>query len=139
MTTFEPLRLDYYQRPVSDNVCFVTPAETFGKLIKLNPRKAHGPDGIPPWLLKENADLFPGPITAILNCTYQECHLPPSWKKADVVVIPKEMLIRDINNHLRPISLTPIQSKLGEEFVVDRFFKAAVLEKIDQNIIWDCT
>ena len=128
MSTFEPLHLDHYHRPVSDNVCIVTPAETFEKLIK-----AYGPDGIPPWLLKENADLFSGPVTDILNCSYQECHLPPSWKKADVVAIPKEKLIQDINNHLRPISLTPILSKLGEEFVVNLFLKPAVLEKIDQT------
>ena len=133
MSTFEPLRLDHYHRPVSDNVCIVTPAEIFEKLIKLNPKKAYGPDGIPPWLLKENADLFSGPVTDILNCSYQECHLPPSWKKADVVAIPKEKLIQDINNHLRLISLTPILSKLGEEFVVNLFLKPAVLEKIDQT------
>ena len=27
MSTFEPLRLDYYYRPVCDNVCIVTPAK----------------------------------------------------------------------------------------------------------------
>ena len=62
MSTFEPLRLEYYHRPVSDNVCVVTPAEIFGKLIKLNPGKVHGPDGIPPWLFEENGDLFSGPV-----------------------------------------------------------------------------
>ena len=61
------------------------------------------------------------------------CDLPPSWKKADVVAIPKKKLIQDINNHLRPISLTPILSKLEEEFVVNLFWKLAVLEKIDQT------
>ena len=34
---------------------------------------------------------------------------------------------------LRPISLTPILSKVGEEFVVDSYIKPAVLAKIDQN------
>ena len=29
MSTFEPLRLDYYHRPVGDNVCILTPAEIF--------------------------------------------------------------------------------------------------------------
>ena len=72
MSTFEPLRLDYYHRPVSDNVCIVKPAEIFEKIIKLNPKKSYGPDGIPPWLLKENADPFSGPVTDILNCSYQD-------------------------------------------------------------------
>ena len=77
MSTFESFRLDYYNRPVCANVCTVTPTETFGKLLKLNLNKAYDPDGILPWLLKENADLFFGPVTDILNCSYQECYLLP--------------------------------------------------------------
>jgi hypothetical protein len=34
----------------------------FAKLSKLNPRKAHGPDGIPTWVLKENADILELPV-----------------------------------------------------------------------------
>ena len=116
----------------------MTPAETLGKLIKLNPRKAYGPDGIPPWLLKENADLFSGPVTDILNCSYQECHLPPSWKKVDVVAIPKEKLIQDINNHLRPISLKPILSKLGG-VCCGPFLETCCFGEDRPNTIWDCT
>jgi hypothetical protein len=44
------------------------------------------------------------------NCRrplYWECTLPPVWKKADVVPIPKEKPIQDINRQLRPISLNP--------------------------------
>ena len=39
--------------------------------------------------------------------------------------------VRDVNKHLRPISLTSILSKLAEEIVVDRFVKPAVLKQID--------
>ena len=99
----------------------------------LTAKKAVGPDGIPPWLLKENADLLGGSVTDILNCSYRECCLPPSWKEADVVAIPKEKSIQDINNHLRPISLTPILSKLAEDFVVNRYLKTAVMERIEKR------
>jgi hypothetical protein len=106
----------------------------FQNLLKLTPKKAHGPDaGIPSWLLKENADLLAGSITAILNCSYRECTLPTVWKKADVVPIPKEKPIQDINRQLRPISLTPILSKLAEEFVVMIYVKPAVMELIDSK------
>ena len=37
----------------------------------------------------------------------------------------------DVNNHLRPISLTPVLSKLAEDFEVDRDVKPAVLAKVD--------
>ena len=42
------------------------------KLSALNPSKVHGPDGIPAWLLKENADLLAGPVSAILNSSFHE-------------------------------------------------------------------
>ena len=41
------------------------------------------------------------------------------------------MPVYDVNNHLRPISLTPIVSKVAEEFVVEQYVKPAVLEKVD--------
>jgi hypothetical protein len=74
----------------SDTVITVASNAVFHTFLKLNPKKARGPDGIPSWLLKENADLFADPIAAILNCSYREYALPPVWKKADVVPIPKK-------------------------------------------------
>ena len=38
-----------------------------------------------------------------------------------------------MNKHLRLKSLTPILSKVGEEFVVDGYIKPAVPAKIDQD------
>ena len=45
--------------------------------------------------------------------------------------LPKQRPVQDINKHLRPISLTPILSKIAEEYVVDTYVKPAVLSKID--------
>ena len=39
----------------------------------------------------------------------------------------------DVNKHLRPISLTPILSKVAEEYVVQDYVKPAVMQKIDPN------
>ena len=101
------------------------------KPIALNPAKASGPDGVPAWLLKENADLLAPVVTDILNCSYLEARLPQSWKLANVAPIPKQTPVYDVNKHLRPISLTPVLSKLAEDFVVDRYVKPAVLAKVD--------
>ena len=38
---------------------------------------------------------------------------------------------REVNKHLRPISLTPILSKMSEAYVVDTYVKPAVLVRID--------
>ena len=105
----------------------------FKKLSALNTNKASGPDGIPSWVLKENADLLAAPVADILNSSFLERRLPTSWKKADITPIPKTSPVSDVNKHLRPISLTPILSKVGEEFVVDGYIKPTVLVKIDQN------
>ena len=59
----------------------VTRDSIYLKLSKLNPKNAQCPDGIPSWLLKENADLLAGPITDIINCSYREGCLPLLGKR----------------------------------------------------------
>ena len=114
---------------LTDTVLTVSSDVVFEKLSKLNPKKAVAHDDIPQWLLKENA----GSVTDILNCSYRECCVPPSRKEADLVAIPNEKSIQDINNHLRPVSLTPILSKLAKDFAVNRYLKPAVMEMIDKR------
>jgi hypothetical protein len=41
--------------------------------------------------------------------------------------------VTDINNHLRPISLTPFLSKSAKDFVVERHLKPAVLARINKS------
>ena len=112
--------------PVSDHSVFM-------KLHFLNPHKAPGPDGISAWLLKENADILAAPVADILNASYQEGHLPYSWKRADITPLNRQTPVSDVNKHLRPISLTPILSKVAEEYVVQDYVKPAVMQKIDPN------
>ncbi|PFX11710.1 G-protein coupled receptor 126 [Stylophora pistillata] len=70
-------------------------------------------------------------VRDILNSSYLEARLPQSWKLANVAPIPKRTPVYDVNKHLRPISHTPVLSKLTEDFVVDRYVKRAVLAKVD--------
>ena len=70
-------------------------------------------------------------VSDILNCSYSVARLPQSWKEADIAPVPKQIPADDVNKHLRPISLTPVLSKLTEDFVVDRYVKPAVLAKVD--------
>ena len=55
------------------------------------------------------------------------------WKWANIIPVPKEKRIQDINRHLRPISLTPTLSKLAGEFVIENYFAPAVLDVINPN------
>ena len=117
----------------SESTLIVTAASVFKKPSAINPIKAQRPDGIPGWLLKEDADLLTNPVQDILNTSYKEDRLPSVWKEANIIPIPKKRPIFDINKHFRPISLTPLLSKLAEEYVVEMFVKPAVPAKIDSQ------
>ena len=102
-------------------------------LKKLNPLKAAGPDGVTNWLSKEYVEILACPVTSVLNSSFAEQRCPPSWKMADVVPVPKQKPVTDINNHLRPISFAPTISKLAEDSVVVHHIGPAVMEVIDPN------
>ena len=137
MTAFTPLATpDAHAHTYTcqqDPLCSISEFSVFKKLLGLNTNKACGPDGIPSWVLKENADLLAAPVADILNSSFLECRLPTLWKKADITPLLKTSPVSDVNKHLRPISLTPILSKVGEEFVVDGYIRPAILAKIDLN------
>ena len=86
---------------------------------------------MPNWLLKEYAVVLADPIHSVFNSTFNEQKLPSSWKLANVIPLPKQKPVTDLNRHLRPISLTPSISKVAEDFVVILFVGPAVLEVID--------
>ena len=133
MEKFEPLSDNpgFQMLSSEDSVVLMTEMSAFKKLVSLNPSKAHGSDEIPGWLLKENADLLTIPICANINCSYQEGRLPSAWIEANVIPVPKQRPIKDVNKHLRPISLTPIISKIAEEHIVETYIKPAVLDILD--------
>jgi hypothetical protein len=68
-----------------------------------------------------------------LNSFYKEEHLSSSWKHADIIPIPKEKPIIEVNKHLRPISLTPSISKVADDYIVTNYIAPAVLEIIDPS------
>ena len=136
MQDFTPLSAETLQQLQDHSTALpfaVTAHAVYLQLASINPRKAPGPDGIPAWLLKENADLLSDTVTDIIKSSFAERRLPPSWKSADIVPIPKQKPIKDVNKHLRPISLTPVLSKVAEEFVVTDHLRPSVLKKIGDN------
>ena len=139
MNTFQPFTSNY-QDPNSPattdhllSTITITESLIFEKLSSIVLTKGTGPDTIPGWLLKENADVLAGPVCKIIYLSYFENRLPPAWKMADVFPIPKQKPIRTINKDLRPISLTPTVSKLAEEVVVEQFIKQAIFKVVDPN------
>ena len=90
---------------------------------KLNIHKASGPYNVHAWLLEKNADILALIVTDIPTQRIR--------RHGFQVLGNRLTKSNDINKHLMPISLTPILSKLAEEFVVDQHAKPAVLAKVD--------
>ena len=110
-----------------------TPWETYNKLKLLSTSKAPGPDDVPNFVYKEYAEILACPISSLINCSLSHQFLPSLWKLANIIPIPKEKVVCDINKHLRPISLTCCLSKLAEEFVIEKFVAPAILKRIDSH------
>ena len=135
MQDFTPLSAETFQLPQDYSTAqpfAVTAHAVYLQLTSINPKKVSGPDGIPAWLLKENADLLSDTVTDIINCSFAESRLPP-WKSADTMPIPKQKPIKYINKHLCPISLTLVLCKVAEEFVVAQHLRPSILKKIGDN------
>ena len=99
------------------DIC-ITPEAVKDKLKKLNPNKAHGPDGIPSRVLKELSEQLALPLSILFNKSLQEGRVPNDWKEAEVVAIFKKGSKHDAGNY-RPVSLTCIACKVMESLVRD--------------------
>ena len=97
---------------------------TLKQLLSLKVNKAIGPDNIPNWFLKDFADTLAGPMCAIQNSSLREAYIPDRWRTANQTPLPKQVPMKDITKHVRPISLTPVPSKLMEAHPVGILKKA---------------
>ena len=87
-------------------------------LSVINERKSVGPDKIPNWLLKDCASIISNPVCSIFNSSIREGHVPKLWKSAEVLPLAKTPQPQFIDSDLRPISLTPVITKVFEGFVL---------------------
>ena len=102
---------------------------TLQALRKVKTNKTTGPDNVPAWILKNNANILAGPLTAIFNSSLREGIIPDTWKSANVIPVPKVNPPNTIEKDVRPISLIPIASKTLESIILNM-----LNEKIEENI-----
>ena len=75
-------------------------------VISFIPSKAPGPDNIPNRIFRDFADILAYSVPVLLKSSFQGQKLPDVRKLANVTPVPKDKPVTDINQHLRPISLT---------------------------------
>ena len=95
----------------------IYPHEVCSKLLKLQTNKAMGPNSIPPRILKEFAYELAEPVTSIFNTSLSSGLVPVLWKDSSIIPIPKAKQTQ-VESDTSPIALTPVLSKVLEDFVV---------------------
>ena len=84
---------------------------------KLKEKKAPGPDGISPRLLKNCASQLAGVFSTIYNWSLQDRKVPTPFKKATIIPVPKKNTISCLNDY-RPVALTAVPMKSFERIVM---------------------
>ena len=91
-------------------------------LINLKPFKATGPDGLPPFILKELAYELAPTFKLLFEASLCQGTLPTDWKSAFVTPIFKKGDPLLASNY-RPVSLTSVPSKVMEHIVSSHIMK----------------
>ena len=88
---------------------------------------ATGLDELPAWFLRLGAPVLAKPISKIFNISLKSSVVPEQWKKAYIRPIPK---IKSplAPSDFRPISITPVLSRILEKLVVQRYVYPAFLD-----------
>ena len=112
---------------INENVVFdkrfeikdITDDDMFEKIIKIDASKACMKDDIPPKVILGIADIISSPMTKMFNNSKESEQYPKPFKTADVTGLPKT---RDKQNKkkYRPVSLTPILSKVFERHISEQ-------------------
>lgn len=104
-----------------------SPREISKAIAVLDSRKAPGFDLITPRVLKELPRKCLTFLANLFNAIFRICHFPDVWKISQVIMIPKPGKPVEETSSYRPISLTPVLSKLWEKVFLTRL-KASLEE-----------
>jgi len=104
---------------ICSNATSLTEQDIFNILDKLK-STATGLDALPAWFLRISAPSISSSIAAIFNLSLTTSFVPAQWTVAKIVPIPKiphPVLLSDY----RPISITPVLSRVLERLVVSNY------------------
>lgn len=90
-------------------------------ISKLDPRKAHGHDGISVRMLQICACSIARPLTYIFRESLSSGKFPCSWKYANVQPVHKKG-DRQLKSNYRPISLLPVCGKIFEKLIFNSLY-----------------
>ena len=110
----------------NDTGDYISEWELFNLLDRLRPT-ALGLDQLQVWFLRLSAPVIYAPLTRLINMSVSSGMVPRQWKQAAIRPIPK-VLAPSGHADFRPISITPVLTRLVEKTVVRSFFYPAFLK-----------
>ena len=81
--------------------------------------KSAGMQNMKTMILKDAFQAKPEYLCKVFNSSLQKCQFPVSWKKSNIVPLPKVPNVK-VANDLRPISLLPLPGKVLEKIMCKR-------------------
>ena len=97
--------------------------------IELHLRKlkntSPGHDGVPSWVFKSCSYELARPVSYIINLSLSSGITPSNWRISVITPIPKKSKPLTISDY-RPISVTPILSRLTEKLLVNKWIKPII-------------
>jgi hypothetical protein len=107
--------------------CDVTHLEIYEveKLLKKMKRSSPGDDNIPRWFFHQCSFEIAETVCHIFNLSFSTGTVPQQWRRAIVTPIPKVPKPVYISS-FRPISVTPLLSRLAEKLFVRRWLIPAI-------------
>ena len=87
---------------------------------------ATGLDQLPAWYLRLGASVFCKPLARLFNLSLSNSIVPQQWKQASICPVPK-VATPISHSDFRPISITPVLSRIMERIVVREFLYPALL------------
>jgi len=104
---------------------FISEWEIFKILDHLRPT-ATGLDQLPSWFLRVGAPIFSKPLARLFNLSLATSTVPRQWKNAVIKPIPKASNPQQPSD-FRPISITPVLTRIMERTIVRQFLYPAFL------------
>lgn len=80
---------------------------------RLKPKRWVGPDGIPPYLVRDCRAGLDQPLLHVFNLCLQKGHYPDIWEVTRVIPVPKEVSGSDVTGY-RPVAVLSAFAKVFE-------------------------
>ena len=85
-----------------------------------------GLDDLSYWLFQKCSFELAGIVTSILNMSFSTGTVPSQWLTAVLTPVPKKSSPTELSDY-RPVSVTPIMSRLAEKIFVQQWLRPALL------------